>query len=152
MKFWRNFKDFILSFFYPRNKIYVISFPNSGRTWLKHMLFEIIKELHINELNIEFSHDNSEIIIEDGTRIDPNIIFQYTDRYKYRRAKVIFLCRDPRDIIASNYHQVTKRERNPFIFNKFGQIDSELICLVILFSRKVVFKGSNPIPLIDCSK
>lgn len=118
MNFWRNFKDFILSFFYPKNKIYVISFPNSGRTWLKHMLFEIFKELDINEINIDFTHDNSDIIIEDGTRFDPNIIFQYTDRYKYRRAKIIFLSRDPRDIIASNYHQVTKRARNPFIFNK----------------------------------
>ena len=28
------------------------------------MLFEIIKELHINESNIEFSHDNSEIILK----------------------------------------------------------------------------------------
>ena len=134
MNFWRNFKDFILSFFYPRNKIYVISFPNSGRTWLKHMLFEIIKELHINELNIEFSHDNSEIIIEDGTRIDPNIIFQYTERYKYRRAKVIFLCRDPRDIIASNYHQVTKRARNPFIFNK----KSDFVQHNILGFRRII--------------
>ena len=98
------------------------------------MLFEIIKELHINESNIEFSHDNSEIIIEDGTRIDPNIIFQYTDRYKYRRAKVIFLCRDPRDIIASNYHQVTKRARSPFIFNK----KSDFVQHNILGFRRII--------------
>ena len=33
-----------------------------------------------------------------------------TSRY-YLRAKVIFLCRDPRDIITSNYHQVTKEQK-----------------------------------------
>ena len=33
------------------------------------------------------------------------------------RAKVIFLARDPRDVIASNFHQVTNRSKNPFKFN-----------------------------------
>jgi len=132
--FWRNFKDIILSLLYPKNKLYIVSYPNSGRTWLKHMLLEIFAQLDVEDYNIEFTHDNSEIIIEDGTRIDPNTIFKYTRRYKYLRAKVIFLCRDPRDIITSNYHQVTKRAKNPFSFNN----KSEFIQNEILGFKRII--------------
>ena len=44
------------------------------------------------------------------------MIFKYVKRYFYRRAKVIFLVRDPRDVIVSHFHQITKRTRKPFNF------------------------------------
>lgn len=116
MKCWRNIKDIVLSFYYPEGKFFLVSFPNSGRTWLMHMIKSILKETSNEHLYIENSHDCSEIIIEDGTRQDPMLIFRFTNRYRYRRAKVLFLARDPRDVIASNYHQVTKRAKNPFVF------------------------------------
>jgi len=116
VKPWRYFKDFILSYYYPNGKYFIISFPNSGRSWLNYMIKCILKEIKNNDLQIENSHDFSEIIIEDGTRQDPNLIFKFIKRYKYFRANVIFLCRDPRDVISSNYYQVTNRAKNPFIF------------------------------------
>ena len=39
-------------------------------------------------LNIESSHDSSEIVIEDGSKIDPNLIFHYTLRLKYLRSNI----------------------------------------------------------------
>jgi len=116
VKQWRNLKDFILSFFYTKGKFFIVSFPNSGRSWLNLMIKNILKEIGKDDLLIENSHDFSEIIIEDGTRQDPNIIFKFTDRYKFFRSNVIFLSRDPRDIISSNYYQITNRAKNPFIF------------------------------------
>lgn len=116
MRPWRYFKDFILSYYYPNGKYFIISFPNSGRSWLIYMIKCILKEIKNNDLQIENSHDFSEIIIEDGTRQDPNLLFKFIKRYKYLRANVIFLCRDPRDVISSNYYQVTNRAKNPFIF------------------------------------
>ena len=37
MKIWRNIKDLILSFNYSNNHIFIVSYPNSGRSWLKYM-------------------------------------------------------------------------------------------------------------------
>ena len=48
--------------------------------------------------------------------------------------RLFFLCRDPRDIIASNYHQVTKRARSPFIFNK----KSDFVQHNILGFRRII--------------
>ena len=117
MKWYRNIKDVILSFFYPYGKIFLVSFPNSGRSWLIYMLRKILNDSKIDNLNIEPTHDGSEIIIENGTRLDPNLLFKYTSRWRYSRSRVIFLSRDPRDIIASNFYQVTNRAKNPFKFN-----------------------------------
>lgn len=120
MRLWRNIKDIILSFYYPSNQVFIVSYPNSGRSWLKYMLKEILSHANQDLKYINFTHDCSEIIVEDGTRQDPNLIFKYNDRYRYIRSKVIFLSRDPRDIIVSNYHQVTKRANNPFCFNSIS--------------------------------
>ena len=117
MKWWRNIKDIVLSFYYPSGQFFLVSFPNSGRTWLMHMLRRILKETGKENLYIEDTHDCSEIIIEDGTRQDPHLIFNFTSRFRYLRARVIFLSRDPRDVITSNFHQVTNRSKNPFKFN-----------------------------------
>jgi len=117
MKLWRNIKDIILSFYYPSGQFFLVSYPNSGRTWLMYMIKTILKEVGKEDLYIEDSHDCSEIIIEDGTRQDPTLIFRFTDRYRYIRSRVVFLARDPRDIISSNFHQVTNRAKNPFEFN-----------------------------------
>jgi|TARA_B110000967_G_scaffold202220_1_gene240702 hypothetical protein len=114
---WRNIKDLVLSFYYPSGQFFLVSFPNSGRTWLMYMLRNILKEAGKENIYIEDTHDTSEIIIENGTRQDPNLIFNFTSRFRYVRAKVIFLARDPRDVITSNFHQVTNRSKNPFKFN-----------------------------------
>lgn len=117
MKWWRNIKDVVLSFYYPSGQIFLVSFPNSGRTWVMYMLQLILKKLGREDVHICNTHDFSEIIIEDGTRQDPNLLFTFTDRFRYLRGRVIFLARDPRDIISSNFFQVTNRAKNPFRFD-----------------------------------
>ena len=91
--FWRNIKDFILSYSYDSGQYFLISFPKTGRTWLMYM----INKMHNNEIlknNFIISeHDNSEIILENGYRNNPLDLFNYSKRYKYRRAKVIYLVR-----------------------------------------------------------
>jgi hypothetical protein len=136
MKLWRNIKDFILSYTYPKGQYFLVSFPKTGRTWLLHMINQM-KELSIHPLKnqkyfIFNEHDNSEIIIENGFRNNPLSIFRFTGRNRYRRGKVIFLVRDPRDVVVSHYHQVTKRAKNPF---KFNSISSFVTDEVIGFNR-----------------
>ena len=124
MKFWRDIKDFILSYYYPKNQYFLVSFPKTGRTWLNYMLKQMVKQsnhpLKNNENFIFNEHDNSEIIIENGTRNNPLDLFKFTSRYIYRRGKVLFLVRDPRDVVVSHFHQVTKRAKNPFVFNSIS--------------------------------
>ena len=124
MKFWRDIKDFILSYYYPKNQYFLVSFPKTGRTWLNYMLKQMVKQsnhpLKNNENFIFNEHDNSEIIIENGTRNNPLDVFKFTSRNRYRRGKVLFLVRDPRDVVVSHFHQVTKRAKNPFVFNSIS--------------------------------
>ena len=121
MNLWRDVKDFILSYKYPKNQYFLVSFPKTGRTWLLHMINQM-KELSNLPSDTHYAfifneHDSSEIIIENGFRNNPNDIFKYTGKLRYRRSNVIFLVRDPRDVIVSHYHQVTKRAKNPFTFS-----------------------------------
>ena len=93
MKLWRDIKDFVLSFYYPKGQYFLVSFPKTGRTWLIYMLNQI-KDLSNHPLKESKSfifneHDNSEIIIENGYRNNPMDIFRYTNRFRYRRSKVI---------------------------------------------------------------
>ncbi len=124
MKFWRDTKDFILSYYYPKNQYFLVSFPKTGRTWLNYMLKQMVRQsnhpLKNNENFIFKEHDNSEIIIENGTRNNPLDVFKFTSRYRYRRGKVLFLVRDPRDVVVSHFHQITKRAKNPFVFNSIS--------------------------------
>lgn len=124
MKLRRNIKDFILSFSYPKWQYFLVSFPKTGRTWLMHMINHL-KELSNHPLKhqeqfIFNEHDNSEIIIENGYRNNPLDLFRFTGRNRYRRGKVIFLVRDPRDVVVSHFHQVTKRAKNPFVFDSIS--------------------------------
>ena len=82
MRWWRNIKDLVLSLYYPSGHFFLISFPNSGRTWLLYMLKNIMRELGKEDFHIESTHDHSEIIIENGTRTDPNLIKTFTGRFR----------------------------------------------------------------------
>ena len=116
MSFYRDFKDFILSYDYDLDKNFVISFPKTGRTWLRHMIDEMIKKSTYN-LDVTFTHDHSEIITEDGVRNDTKFIFNHIRRKRYKRARVIFLVRNPKDVVVSHYHQITKRSLKPLKFS-----------------------------------
>ena len=139
MKIWRDIKDFILSYYYPKRQFFLVSFPKTGRTWLMYMINQIKEQgnhrLKKEKYFIFNEHDNSEIILEDGTRNNPLDVFKFTSRFRYRRGKVIFLVRDPRDVIVSHFHQVTKRAKNPFIFNSI----SEFVKDDILGFKRIIY-------------
>ena len=143
MRSWKNFKDLLFAFLDSKGKYYLVSFPKTGRTWLIHMLKAIdqahldaaaIRHVHsgdpistqlttssfLQSVSIEKTHDNSAIILEDGTRPNPDSIFYYTYRKRFTRSKIIFLVRDPRDVVVSHFHQVTKRANNPFLFDSIS--------------------------------
>ena len=87
---------------------YVISFPKSGRTWLRYSL-----NIAGHADSIRFTHDGFEY--NDGTK--PSLSFDRQKRiefYTKTADRIVYLERDARDTIVSLYHQITGRFRDFF--------------------------------------
>src|SRR5262245_27338651 len=84
-----------------------ISFPKSGRTWLRYMLTVLG-----HEGAVAFQHDGFEF--NDGAL--PAHDFSLERRLAQYGVgdKIIYMDRDPRDVIVSLYYQVTGRFRDFF--------------------------------------
>ena len=102
---------------YPQ--AYVISYPKSGRTWLRALIGKYLAEAHglpeISLLDTELltrkaglwrttmSHDGSEMVSPDRyTDLDP-------DKSDFAASRVLLLGRDIRDTIVSAFFQATRR-------------------------------------------
>jgi Sulfotransferase domain len=100
-------------------KVHIISHPKSGRTWLRALLGKALCEhFHLDEqwmlqtyklsllagvIPTEFTHDRSEI------RVGSNWNELDSDKDFYKKKKVVFIVRDPRDVLVSTYFHATKR-------------------------------------------
>lgn len=129
---------------YRRNRmadVFVLSFPKTGRTWLRLLLGKAIALHH--------GLDDAEVMELDklAQAIDglPRIRFKHDDnphfkaaselvtaKTEYRDRKVVFLVRDIRDTLVSAYFQMTKREDSyrfegelaDFMASKRGSVDT----------------------------
>jgi hypothetical protein len=79
----------------------IISFPKSGRTWLRTL---IGKYYELN-FNIDFTTE-THLIKPDKYSIGFSHFIPEVNRHK----KIVILVRDPKDTIVSYYHQISKRE------------------------------------------
>ena len=98
---------------------YIISYPKSGRTWLRVMLGKALCDHYglderdllrtrrltaASGLNpVEFRHDGSSL-----TR-GKHWSELSADKSEYREDRVALLVRDPKDVIVSSYFQATRR-------------------------------------------
>jgi hypothetical protein len=117
----RPVKQIVSLYFHRQTDCYVISYPKSGRTWLRTMLAKVLA-LHFGDTRkivvdpmdvmrkgrhrgplIRFIHDGSDRSLRRQTR-RPEKQFN-----RFMRKKVIFLVRDPRDVLVSSYFQLTRR-------------------------------------------
>ena len=133
----------------PRLDVVVISYPKSGRTWLRVLLGKALC-LHYG-LGTESLLDTPALTAaagisrtdfsHDGT--DPHDGLDYAslseDKGAYRDKKVIFLARDVRDILVSSYFEATRRS---FLFDAngrslFGGTLSEFVRSPVFGARKV---------------
>jgi hypothetical protein len=72
-----------------------ISFPKSGRTWLRLMLDDL-------KIHLQYSHAGAD---HAGAKHFSQLDTSTAPRFR----KIVFLHRDPRDTVVSGYHQASKR-------------------------------------------
>ncbi|MEQ9550267.1 MAG: sulfotransferase domain-containing protein [Coleofasciculus sp. G3-WIS-01] len=123
-------------------KVYIISYPKSGRTWLRILFGKALSEqFHLDETLLLETHPltrsakiNPTLFTHDGAGFgDKNSWNELaTDKSFYRNKKVVFLVRDPKDVIVSSYFHVTKRQR------RFDGSISEFIRSDIYGIKKIV--------------
>jgi hypothetical protein len=139
---------------------YLISFPKCGRTWIRLMIGKFFQEYYelknipkddilrltpLSKYNpkiplIRLTHDdNPHLKTPEELK---------TTKNKYRNKKVIFLIRDPRDVIVSLYHHFLKRtkriednyEIKQFIRRKNGGLESIITFYNIWYENRHIPK------------
>ncbi len=89
---------------------HLVSYPKSGRTWIRY----ILNQLGVDKL-ITFHHDGFEF--NDGSC--PPLDYDLERRIKkYAEVdRIVYLERDPRDVMVSLYHQITGRFKDYFNYD-----------------------------------
>lgn len=118
---------------------YILSYPKSGRTWLRTMLGTMASsqfELDVqNPMEVQNFWKLSREIPNIGITHDGSPNFQYgyeveTDKSRYRSKKVLLLTRDPRDVLVSYYFDAKNRMKvidcdiSTYIREEKGSIDA----------------------------
>lgn len=124
-----------------KTDVYLVSYPKCGRTWLRMMLGKAIA-LHFSlpepmaeegMLTLRWEGANRpglpriSVVHDDRPMLKAPEELE-TNKGRYRDKKVIFLVRDPRDVVVSSYFEMSKRGQ------LFGRNPYE--------SRQAVFEGS----------
>lgn len=129
-----------------RDVVYLVSYPKSGRTWVTFMIARLFARLHEIPLErptidlgrlkqvkpelptVTVTHDDAQLVTEDGRRDDPRRLFVYGGRLRYRSNQVILLVRDPRDVVVSYFYQVTRRSHRPLCFPNMSAFIRDPTC------------------------
>lgn len=118
----------------PPSSTFVVSFPKCGRTWVRLMLGYVIRShfqlpvpLHSSDLLFP------NVLAERMPGVLPPIKFEHDDdaffkqpgeltrgKGEYAGHKVVFLARDPRDVVVSAYFHKLKRRNFPPIDKRFA--------------------------------
>ena len=100
--------------------VVILSYPKCGRTWLRIMMGksialhfglgdinylanDLVADSDAKNLRVRVSHDDNPHWKEPG-KLSRN-------KRRYRRQKVVFLVRDPRDVVVSMYFERSRREQ-----------------------------------------
>lgn len=103
------------SSFYKSDCVFV-SFPKSGRTWVRVLVGRVLTRKYDQSFTIELEQlaggEIPYIYMTHDDATNPTRPLA-TKKRKYRNKKVIFLVRDPRDVVISYFFHLTRRSRFP---------------------------------------
>ena len=106
-------------FFWDKPEIYIISYPKTGRTWLRVLIgksLSLMNDLPEKRiLNTEYISAASNLprtaVTHDGSEMRVRRSYEELnpDKSRYKNKKVILMSRDVRDTLVSAYFHATKR-------------------------------------------
>lgn len=104
---------------YRRKDIFLVSYPKSGNTWLRfllgNLLYGKVDFTTINELVPDIYISSNKQIEE----FEKNRIFKSHERFTSKYSKVVYLHRDPRDVVISYYYWYLKFLKRDIRFDDF---------------------------------
>lgn len=106
--------------------VYLISYPNSGRTWFRLLIGKALCEIYgLDEnliLDTKLLSESAGILkttfTHDCSLVDNDLYRYYSskeiffNKSRYSGKNIILLIRDPRDVLVSYFFQQTKRDNN----------------------------------------
>lgn len=121
-------RQFLRWYRHARTDVYLISYPKCGRTWLRLLIGRSLSN------HFDLPEDERILFVKDSHRIHPGVpriaVFHddrpmlkapqelETEKSWYKDKQVVFMVRDPRDVIVSSYFEMKKRGRifgdNPY--------------------------------------
>lgn len=92
---------------------YIVSFPKSGNTWTRFLIANLLHpEEPANFANIDRLVPESESLTKNQlARLPRPRIMKSHEYFDARFRKVIYIVRDPRDVVVSQFHFFRKRRR-----------------------------------------
>lgn len=138
------------------NDVFLISFPKCGRTWLKVMMTKALaSHFGIEDVNTLNLPRMSRICpgipkIRDSHEDSPHWKTPAqlsTTKEQFKGKKVIFLIRDIRDLVVSNYFQMSRRENgysgdlSSFLHEQIGSVDTMIAYYNIWYANRDIPSG-----------
>ncbi len=124
-----------------RTDVYVLSYPKCGRTWLRLLMGKaLVDDLSLTDANpMELSdlHRASPLVPRIRVTHDDNPQLKRPDeierdKRRYAGKKIVFLVRNPRDVVISYYFQASRRRDrfagtpSEFLRHQVGSLDTIL--------------------------
>lgn len=137
---------------------FIISYPKSGRTWLQKMMIEACKlELESNNLIKDISQlkeidsDLPSILSTHAGASWEEIVLNHNqikrdDLNAYKNGKIVFLYRDPRDVLVSQFYHIKNRSGYTN-FKKEGMIENSnvgLLKIINFMNKWKDYASKNP--------
>ena len=105
--------------------VVLISHPRCGLTWVRFLFHEIRKRVHPEELLKDSRQERNPLVRQDHDLMglgtcknrswfqEPHLFLKYKGAHgkKWEKYRVIFLTRDPRDALVSNWYRICQRDR-----------------------------------------
>lgn len=103
--------------------VFLVSYPKVGRTWLRVLLGKCFREqygirkremMRATAGRVSAPGMPRILATHDDATVDKPARYVFTDKTPYRNHAVLFMVRDPRDVVVSQYFQRTRRKENPY--------------------------------------
>jgi sulfotransferase family protein len=92
--------------------VFLVSYPKSGNTWTRFLIANLIHEAPVTFANIDrLIPESEELSKRRLQRLPKPRIMKSHEYFDPRYPRVIYLVRDPRDVVVSEYHYFRKRRR-----------------------------------------